>query len=534
LTTGAGPAENLTADPIVRLSRRLAGLSGWRRYLLAAALGAVAAAALPPINLLPLLPIAFTGLVWLIDGGGPRGAFVAGWWFGLGHFAVGLYWIGHAFLVDAARFGWMMPLGVLGLSAYLAFFPALAAFAARLAPGPGLGRVIFLATAWASAEWLRGQLLTGFPWNLIGYVWTLSDAMIQVTAVTGVYGLGLVTVLAAAMPAVLARSNPGAARRWLPLAAVAALLAAVWSGGAWRLSTAEIREVPDVRLRIVQANIAQRDKWRAALRDANLQRYMQLSSGPGAASITHLIWPETAVPFFLADDPERRRVLGGLLPPEGLLLTGTVRRTPPLERPIRLWNSLHAVDSRGDVVATYDKVHLVPFGEYVPARPLLDRIGISKLTHGPIDFAPGAGRRNLDLPGLPPFSPLICYEVIFPGAVTPPKERPAWLLNLTNDAWFGISPGPYQHLAMARVRAVEEGLPLVRAAGTGISAVVDPYGRVIGSLGLDQSGVLDSTLPSALARPPLYARIGDIPALVLILIGFVTGWLLGSRESIAI
>jgi apolipoprotein N-acyltransferase len=519
-------ARGAPASAMSRLSGRVAALAGWRRHLVAALLGAAAATAFPPVHLLPLLPLAFTGLIWLIERGGRRGAFAAGWWFGLGHFALGLYWIGHAFLVDASRFGWMMPLAVLGLAGGLALFPALAVLATRLGSRPGLGRVVFLAAAWTAAEWLRGNILTGLPWNLTGYVWTFSDAMIQLPALIGIHGLGLITVLAAAMPAVLGDARLDARRRWLPVAGATVLLAAVWAGGALRLSTAEVTEVAGVRLRLVQANIPQREKWRATKRDANLERHLQLSSAPGAEAITHLIWPETAVPFFLADDRSRLALLGGLLNPGGLLLTGAVRRSPPGQRPIQLWNSFHAIDASGEIVATYDKAHLVPFGEYLPARALLDRLGLDKLTPGPVDFSPGPGRRTLDLPGLPPFSPLICYEIVFPGAVVASGKRPAWLLNVTNDAWFGISSGPYQHLAMARVRAVEEGLPLVRAAGTGISAVIDPYGRTIASLGLDRSGTLDSALPTALGGATPYARLGDFPVLILMVAGFISGWLI--------
>ncbi len=508
------------------LGGRLAALQGWRRYLLAVVLGASAAAALPPLHLLPLLVIAFTGLVWLVAGSkGWRGAFAAGWWFGFGHFVGGLYWIGHAFLVDAGRFGWMMPFAVAGLTAYLALYPGLAALVTWLIRPSGPGRVVALAAAWTLAEWLRGQLFTGFPWNLVGYAWTLSDAMLQLVWATGILGLSLLTVLAAAMPAVLAGVGAGAGRgawrRSGPLAAAGALLLAAWVGGQVRLATAQVGEVPEVRLRLVQANIPQAEKWRPERREANFRRYLQLTSSPGAARVSHVIWPETAVAFFVANDASRRRLIGALAPPGGLVLIGAPRTTPERTTPLRVWNSLHAIAPGGEIVATYDKAHLVPFGEFLPFRALLGRLGLDRLAHGATDFSPGPGARTLELAGLPPASPLICYEVIFPNRVTEPGRRPGWLLNLTNDAWFGSSSGPYQHLAMARVRAVEQGLPLVRSAGTGISAVVDPYGRVLGRLDLNTSGVLDAALPEALEGPSIYARLGDIPVLLLALAGLV-------------
>ena len=516
---------------IIGLAQRLAGLEGWRRYLLALALGGAGAAALPPLHLLPVLLLAFTGLVWLLDGSrGPPGAFAAGWWFGFGHFLAGLYWIGYAFLVEAEKFGWMMPFAVAGLAAGLAFFPALATLATWIGRPAGVGRILALAAAWTVGEWLRGHLFTGFPWNLIGYVWTISDAMLQLAAVGGIYGLSLLTVVAAAMPAVLADAPAGARPRWRPLAIAGAVLGLAWAGGFLRLNMAEVATVPEVRLRLVQANIPQHEKWRAEFREANLLRHLQLTSSPGAARITHVIWPETAVAYVIANDPARRDLLGDLVRPDGLLITGAPRTTPQRSSPFRVWNSLHAIAAEGAIVATYDKFHLVPFGEYLPFRPLLDRLNLTKIAHGAVDFSRGPGPRTLDLPGLPAVSPLICYEVIFAGEVVEQGSRPGWLLNITNDAWFGMSSGPYQHFAMARVRAVEQGLPLVRVAGTGISAIVDAYGRTLGRLDLGRSGVLDGALPTALDEPTPYVWLGDKAVILLSLAGFMSGWLFDRRR----
>ena len=492
---------------MIRLARGVAALRGWRRVAASFGSGIVAAAALPPLGVFPLLAVSFTVLVWLIDGcRRGRAAAAVGWWFGFGYFIAGLYWTGVALLSEPEKFAWMVPFAVLGLPAALALFTAMAAYATRLAPA-GAARVVALAVAWTAAEWLRGHVLTGFPWNLIGYSWTVSDAMLQVTAYVGIYGLSLITVLAAAAPATLAAGS------WAPSAAAAALIAALWAGGTVRLAGAEEGEVPGVRLRIVQANIAQHHKWREDLMRAQLDRYLQLSSAPGAAQITHIIWPETATPAALNRDRAALRIIGDLAPPGGLVLTGALRVSP--ESPARIWNSLYAVDSSARVSAVYDKFHLVPFGEYVPLRALLGALGVAKITQGRGDFSAGPGPRTLDLPGLPHLAPLICYEAIFPGAVTEPGRRPEWLLNITNDAWFGATSGPYQHFAMARVRAVEEGLPLVRAANTGISAVVDAYGRTLAKLGVGETGVLDSALPKAIPESTFYARAGDWPFLAL-------------------
>lgn len=506
---------------------RTAGLTGRRRWLAAFVLGGLAAAALPPVYAVPLLIPAFTGLLWLIDGtSGVRAAAAAGWWFGLGLFVFGIYWIGFSMLVDAAKFAWMIPFAVFGISAVEAAFPALAALVMRFWPGLGPGRVIAFAAAWTAAEWLRGVALSGFPWNLTGTAWTFSDSMMQIASVVGTYGLGLLTVAAAAMPAVLGDPpEPGHAAnarvRWGAAAAAAAGLAAVWAFGAARLADAGSAMQPGVRLRIVQPDIAQKDKWRSDMRQANLNRLIRLSDRPGRDTITDVIWPEAAAPYPLSIRPGARLQAAEAAPPGGLLFTGAPRVALRAGGGVKIWNSLYVLDGSGDTLAVYDKHHLVPFGEYVPLRETLRPLGIDKLTPGGLDFSAGPGPRTLLLPGLPPVSPLICYEVIFPGGVVAPgAPRPAWLLNITNDAWFGRSSGPHQHFEAARLRAVEEGLPLVRSANTGISAVIDPYGRVLHRLGLEREGIIDSALPKPLPALTPFARLGNGMTLAVILVAF--------------
>lgn len=501
-----------------RLSRGLAGLTGWRRALVAFLLGVSATAALPPLHFLPLLVVAFTGLVWVVDGcRSVRAAFGAGWWFGVGHFLSGLYWIANALLTDPERFGWMIVPALAALSTGLAVFPGLAVAAARAAPA-GVPRVLALSLGWVAAEWLRGHLLTGFPWNLIGYAWAFSDAVIQLAALAGAWSLSLITVSAAAMPAVLASEGPGV-RGWRPVAVVIGLLVVVWAGGVVRLATVSVDDTPGVRLRIVQPNVAQHHKWQAELRQALFERHLRLTRSPGFEDVTHVIWPETAISYFIARDLPRRQAIAAVTPERGVVIAGALRTTPQPTDPPRIWNSLEAVDPAARVVGSYDKFHLVPFGEYVPFRRFLE---IAKVTYGSIDFAAGPGPRTLRLPGLPPVSPLICFEAIFPGEVLRRDDRPQWLLNITNDAWFGMSSGPYQHFASARLRAVEEGLPLVRAANTGISAVVDPFGRVTARLGLGEQGVLDAFLPRALDTRTPYALFGDLTLAGLLLLGLAS------------
>ncbi|MFN4087620.1 MAG: apolipoprotein N-acyltransferase [Alphaproteobacteria bacterium] len=524
------------------LARRVAALEGRRRWLVAAAAGAAAALAMPPANVVPVLALSFPVLLWLVDGARTgRAAFAAGWWFGFGFFVVGLYWIANALLIEPERFAWLIPFAVCGLPAVLAVFTGIATLLQRRFGGRGAARIAMLAVLWSAMEWMRGHVFTGFPWNLIGYAWTDSTAMLQATALTGIYGLSLLTVLAAAAPAALVGTPRGKApdgatdggatvrlRPGLPVA-MAAVLALVWAGGAVRLAGADPAAVEGVGLRIVQANIPQRLKWDEDERIGNIRRHLELSVAPprpGAAAPTLIVWPETAVPLFLNAEPEIVAAIASIAPPGGAVVTGAPRieRRPGAEP--RIWNSILAIDPDGAVVATYDKFHLVPFGEYMPLR---DWIGLDKITPGSIDFSPGPGPRTIDLPGAPPVSPLVCYEAIFPGNVTAPGEAPAWMLNVTNDGWYGRSAGPHQHLQIARVRAVEEGLPLVRAANTGISAVIDAHGRIVARLGLDEAGVIDAPLPRAPHRRTLYAWIGDGAFAALILVIGVAARLYGRR-----
>ena len=505
---------------LFRVAEALRRLSGWRRLLLAAGLGALGATAFAPLYLLPVLWVAFCGLVWLLDGTERRGgAFWTGWAFGFGHFAVGFYWVGIAFTVDAPRYGAFGPVAVVALAGGMAVFPALVALAVQSLRWRGPARVLGLTAIWLLTEWLRSWLFGGFPWNLMGSAWVVSGAMMQFAAMAGVWGLSALTVLAAAAPAVLADTTMLPRARWGFVAAVGVLLVLVWGGGAIRLAAApDTAMVPDVKLRLVQPSIEQALKWEPSLRARHVERQIEMTLGPGYEDITHVIWAETAVPFHLSVDPDLQRFLGQAAPAGGALITGAPR-TEPGDSDRRLWNSLHAVGPSGTLLATYDKVKLVIFGEYVPLRSIFN---FAKITAGRIDFSPGPGRVTTMLPNLPPFSPLICYEVIFPGAVVAPGPRPDWLLTITNDAWFGTSTGPYQHFASAQLRAVEEGLPIIRVANGGISGVVDGYGRVLDRLGLNEIGVIDTGLPQKNQSVTLFARIGNWVVVILVaLLGLV-------------
>ncbi len=458
----------------------------------------------------------------------PLAAIALGWFFAFGYFVAGIYWVANALLSVSAEFGWLLPFAIAGavggLSALLAAFPALAVGLARILWPAGPARVLVLAISWTLFEWLRGWVLTGFPWNLVGTCWAFSDAMNQLAALTGIWGLSLVTVLVAGLPALLmdwdgrrstdeaSRRRSSAAMAWIASSLV--VLLAIWAGGWLRLSGADDLMVPDVRLRLVQANVSPTDKGSGDRREDVLDRHLRLTRDtPGFDAITHVVWSETAVPFPLERYRDR---LTEAVPQNGLLITGVVRTDPPIGEWKEVWNSMAVLDRNGQIVDSYDKFHLVPFGEYVPLHQFLPFI--SKFTPGIADFSAGPGPRTLRLSGLPPVGPLICYEVIFPGQVVDRRDRPQWLLNITNDGWYGISAGPYQHFVSARLRAVEEGLPVVRAANTGISGVVDSYGRVLAQTQLGEATALDVELPQPLQELTPYARWGDAATAVLLVI----------------
>jgi apolipoprotein N-acyltransferase len=516
-----------TAGPVAPLQRSalwLASLTGRRRYLAALLLGALAAASLPPVDMTPVLLISFPGLVWLTDGNtGYKSAFTLGWSFGFGFFLAGLYWIAAALFVDLAQFWWLVPIAVAGVPAGLAIFTGVAlavsqALCKWLRLG-GTGRILALVLCWSGAEWLRGHILTGFPWNLIGYAWSGAFpgaiAMLQFASLVGIYGLSLLTVLVACLPA---RLGDFSGRRWWPPLAAILLIAAPAAWGAYRLSQGHPADVPGVTLRLVQPSIPQTFKNDPAQLLGNFRRLFALSTSPAATPPTAIIWPEDAAPPFLDRDGGARQALAQAAPAQGYVITGTTRTDPAPDTATHVWNSLVAIDRDGTIRASYDKFHLVPFGEYVPLRSILP---MQKITPGTIDFSAGDGPHTITLPGLPPFSPLICYEAIFPGAVVDPAHRPDWLLNITDDAWYGFTSGPFQHVAIARLRAIEEGLPLARDGDNGISVMFDPYGRVVARLDLDAVGVLDVRLPQALP-PTLYSRLGDAPFFVTLLLIIAT------------
>jgi apolipoprotein N-acyltransferase len=502
---------------------------GWKRALIALAAGALSALAMAPFNAWPVLSLTLPVAVWQIDGAGAgrmRGipaAALTGWCFGLGYFVPGLYWIGNAFLVDASTFAWLMPFAVLGLPAYLALFTGFGFALARALWTRDASRVLALAISLTIAEWLRGQVLTGFPWNTLGYALFRPLALAQTASLIGLWGMTFLTVAILASPAALIDGTSRGRKPWIAPAAALAVLVAMAIFGVVRLSTEPSRLVNSVRIRIMQPNLQQDARFDYSAKSAVMQKYLTLSdraSGPqstGVRDATILIWPESAFPFFLTREADAMAQIAALLPKGTVLITGSVRAPDqPRNLPVtRAYNSIYVIDHEGNVLDVYDKLHLVPFGEYLPFQDWMERVGFEQLTKVQGGFIPGTVRRTMAIPNAPRALPLICYEIIFPADIAARDDRPGWIVNLTNDGWFGISTGPYQHLEQARMRAIEQGLPVVRAANTGISAVIDPLGRFVARLGLGVEGVLDSPLPAA-NPPTVYARVGDAPIAVII------------------
>lgn len=502
------------------------GLTGWRRFLLAFLSGAVSALAFPPVMFFPALLLGLALLVLLLDGAEQsphplRKAFVAGWAFAFGQYLIGWHWIGYAFMVDPSSHLWQMPFALLILTAGLALYVGIACVLAVLFWQDGPARILVFALFYAMAEWVRGHALTGFPWNLPAYGWGASLPVLQGLSLFGAYGLSLLTVL---LGASLAEFCAPQGRKALP-AAVLLLFIGIWILGALRLMT-PVANVPGVAVRLVQPNVPQDEKYVRRLVGRNWQRLLDLSRLPGR--VTHIIWPEAATPFLLGRSPVALDEIARLTAGGESLITGSARAETSADK-ISFYNALYIFGPGGRKIAVYDKFHLVPFGEYVPFASLFARIGITKLTGGNEGFSSGDGPHIYKLPGAPEMTPLICYEIIFPDAVTT-DVRPGWLVNVTDDSWFGPWAGPKQHLLIARARAIEEGLPVARAANTGISAMIDPYGRIVRQLPLDRMGVVDAALPRALAPTP-YARFGDMIFAILLAGAATAAFLMSRKES---
>jgi apolipoprotein N-acyltransferase len=479
-------------------------------------LGALAACGFAPLGLWPLTLACLALLIVLVERAPGRvHAAAIGWSFGFGHFCVGLNWIATAFTFQAAMPAWLGWIAVVLLSLYLAIYPALATLAAWFARRHPLALALVFAGAWIASEWLRATVFTGFAWNPLGVAWlSAAPPFARAAALVGTYGLSGLTVMVAAAMLALAR------QRWT-VAAIAAAVPLAATGLA-ALATPALVPAATPQLRIVQPNVGQEVKWDPVAEEANFRRLVRLTGPPGRAPRL-LLWPEVAIPWFLEEDEAARAALAALLGPRDIMLTGgqAVKRDAQ-GLMASATNSVFVLDPAGRLGGRYDKAHLVPYGEYLPMRPVLSALGLSRLAPGDMDFDAGPGPRDLLVPGVGQVGLQICYEIIFSGQVIDAAHRPRFLFNPSNDAWFGRW-GPPQHLAQARLRAVEEGVPVIRATPTGISALIDADGRLLASLPWRSAGAIDHGLPLARGATP-FARWGNMAALAfaaaLLLAGF--------------
>jgi apolipoprotein N-acyltransferase len=499
-------------------------LSGWvaRLWPIGAALGAgaLAAVAHPPFGFWPGF-FGYAVLLWLLDREAGKGrlwrAFGIGWLAGFAYFLIGCWWVAEAFLVDAEHQAWMAPFAAVLLPAGLGlFWGGACALWRKIAPDH-LGRVFVFAAVFSLFEWLRGHVLTGFPWNLPGETWAAGSAPSQAASWLGAYGMTIVTVFAMAAFAPL--FHPGPRKRRIGMAVLGVLtVAGLWIFGAVRLSGAHGHDTTTY-VRVIQPDVPQESKWTEASFRGIVLRYVNLTGRQGKRYPDVVIWPEGALPAsaedILAPDSWVGPAIARSMLPGQTLLMGTYRAQPQKKGPPRYYNSLYALQKTPDgslkTVAAYDKHRLVPFGEYLPLEPAMTALGLKDLAHVGDGFSSGPRPKPMPLPGLPDVQPLICYESLFPGLAADGPGRPAWIVNVSNDAWFGPTSGPRQHLNLAAYRAIEQGLPIVRATPTGVSAVIDAYGRIGRGQRLEpgESGVIDAFLPAP-APETLYARIGDL------------------------
>lgn len=499
------------------------------RIALALLAGAGAALAHPPFGLLPGL-LGYPLLMLLAERSTTvRGGFWVGWLAGFAYFFISCWWVAEAFLVNPAQ-AWMAPFAASLLPIGLGlFWGAATALHRRVAPA-GLRRVLVFAALFALLEWLRGHILTGFPWNPAGASWKAGSAASQFAAVAGVYGLSFVTVAATAAFAPLL--SPGSRRLRIATAAAGALaIAALVVGGSVRLASARV-EATGPLVRIVQADVDQASKWTPEAYRGIVERYVNLTGAPAAERPDIVVWPEGALPasanqVFAPGAWEAEAIAHAVQPGQTLIMgLGRGAPDPSAAEGARYFNSAFVLTDIGEaglrVSAVYDKHRLVPFGEYLPAGDLLGALGVRSLTHMPLDFSPGPDPAPIDIPGAPSAQPLICYESLYPGFTPGAAGRPGWIVNISNDAWFGRTSGPLQHLNLASYRAIETGLPVVRSTPTGVSALIDPWGRVVDGARLDpgESRVIDARLPAPAAITP-YGRTGDLLFWLAILLGLV-------------
>lgn len=501
------------------------------RYCVASfALGVVMALALPPIGPWWLTLIAMSGLLSLAQAAVTRWRmFALGLSFGTGYFMFAFHWIGYAFTVDAQTYLWMMPFAVGGLALFMGSYWGVGFLVAQQMQRWRVPLFLGLPFGVALAEWVRGYLFTGFPWAAPGLIADDMGGVLQLASLIGMPGLTFIVLLWGAVPFALLhhwKSEGFAFRALLVVIAVALPLSWIWGND--RLVKTPTQFVDGVNIRLVQPNISQDDKWRDENALKIFNTLIAMSGEAAALRPTHIIWPESAVSFLLDESPQGLQRIGTMLGKDRFLITGAIRRDRSQEE--KYFTSVLIIDGQNQVTGRYDKWRLVPGGEYLPLAWALEPLGFRKVVSLPESFTAGSGPQSLAVGDAGFAGPLICYEAVFPHDLVDANKRPNWLVNVTNDGWFGLSVGPHQHLAQVRMRAVEQGLPIARAANTGISSMIDPVGRYLEISRLGETALIDSKLPQALT-PTVFAKWGVWPGFLMI--GFLiamSGLCVGDRS----
>ena len=467
-----------------------------QKYYLAVFLGVISVWSFPPYFILPLFFVSIAGLLWLNeDIDVKKQSFRLGWFFGFGHFAYGLSWIGNALLIDITSFGWLYPITLILSGSFFGLFFAIPLWLSSHHKNKAIKSFSFV-LYFILFEWIRTFIFTGFPWNMISSIWGFSDEMVQILSIIGSLGLSFFTMFIAFIVYKLTQKETYKNKTYI--AYIVFILVTIIGNYAYGYN--RLKNNPtvfsDFKIRIVQPAIPQAQKWKEDELDNNFKEYIELSKKTDLSDVDLVIWGETATPYPLDLDKNRMEEITQAIPEKGHLITGLVRYSyDPETKKFSPYNSMFVINKKGQIVDYYDKSHLVPFGEYIPFSKYLP-FNVKKITKGLAGFLKGNGPKTISVDNIPSFSPIICYEVIFPGKVIDKKNKPKWILNITNDGWYGDSAGPYQHLTMAKFRAIEEKTPLVRVANTGISIIFDKYGRVIRNIGLNEKNYIDISLPS--------------------------------------
>lgn len=497
---------------------------GQYKKTIAFLLGAISVCSLPPYYLFPILFFTLSSLLLLLtQTSQPKTAFAIGYWFGFGFFAFGLSWVGNALLIDAKSFGWLYPITLAAAGGFFGLFTGFPALLAAFFKNT-YAKFFAFSALWVIFEWLRSFVLTGFPWNLLGSSLAFSVQSLQLASVIGAYGLSLLVLMLCSAPALLIhyRTKTSLATASSIIMGVTALICVF---GALRLKNLPEEQVSSYTVRMVQPSIPQSMKWDMGSLNDNFNDYIRLSKSPGLDKVNFVIWGETASPFPLDLEAGYRGLITEAIPEHGYLITGLVRYEFDSFDNYQPLNSMFIINKSGEIIDYYDKSHLVPFGEYIPLRQYLPS-WIRPITNTIANFKPGNGPKTFKISDLPSFGALICYEVIFPAQVVNSANKPDFLVNLTNDGWYGISAGPYQHLVTAQLRAVEEGLTIIRAANSGISAVISKTGQIIESIPLNKVGILDVKLPKSLKTTTVYGNFGNNIPLILCFINILIAFLI--------